>query len=398
MIRLNKTLLTRFIGKLQAKMFTNYILKKAWTVPMKKQEEYLNGLQKTKDDIDRMILKNKCQLHYVPFLRFGLNIISAIYLPFIIIYLYSKRFLKKKCKINTQYDIVFFDCVNFDEVVPENLLNAKMTRLINPPINNMYLNSSDLKVSLFLFIIRGISPYLYMRYILKRAAYRFIIDVYQPKIIAITNETSPTAVGLTAFCRENNIRHINFMHGEKIFTINEAFNHFDQFYVFDEFYKKNFLRLCCEETEFIIHQPKKFKLKLEDFDKNNISKSDFVYYLEEFTEEEIRGIKDLTDNLMIKGFSVKLRPHPRFNNPRLLKKYFDDYLLEDTSKISFEESLSSCNRIISTLSAILYQGTVLGIPIYYDDINYKDLFSKLQDKNIIIFSKEHHYISELFDI
>ena len=183
------------------------------------------------------------------------------------------------------------------------------------------------------------------------------------------------------------------MHGEKLFTMNETFNHFHRFYVFDKFYEDNFLFLRASMlTKFIVSPPPKFFIDIKQFELKDCI-VDFTYYLEDFNEIEIKRIRDTVLLLDKKGYSIRVRPHPRFNDEVLMKKYIPERFIEDTSKFSIEQSICSCKNIVSVRSAILYQAQRLGMTVVLDDVNYKDMLQNMRDKKFIVMFHEYNLLS-----
>jgi hypothetical protein len=381
------------IGIFQAKLFTQNILKKNRLESFASQQQLLNALKEPRDDYDRMILKNRCQIRNYSYYRFFLNIGSFIALPFFIIY----ALLRKKPVNERQVDLIYFNCINLNEVVPKELNDAFPHSTEIGKYNNFYLSFQDLKLLLWILLKKRPPFWLLFRFSVKISTYRYMIEEYHPKAIAVTNELSPTATAMTQYCNSLKIEHINFMHGEKIFTIDESYNHFDRFYVFDQYYIENFLHLkAYKETKFIIHTPVKFKV---DVVKNRISESyvDYTYYLSEFTEHEIKNIRNVLTKMENNGYKIRVRPHPRFTDYSLLKKYIKSSWLESHENMNVEQSISSCKAAISVCSAVLYQCYVNGIPVVIDDVNFFEEYERLRDKNYIILSKQYTLLSEIIN-
>lgn len=381
--------LSKKIAKFQANLFTKNILKKALTVPFQQQYAYISSLGEPKDDIERMIFKHKCQMYYSPWLNRILNIYSFFLIPVILSYLVFHKAPRNR----ENKDLVYLDCANLKEVIPSDLIKTYSSSIVVLSTGNYLLKHEDIYLILKLLSKYRIQSYLLFRLILKLAAYRYVMVKYCPKAIAITNEMSPTSAAMTYYCELHQIEHINFMHGEKLFTINEAFNHFHKFYVFDEFYKNNFILLRASDlTDFIVCPPPKFFIDIKQFQlKDKVV--DFTYYLEDFDEIEIKKISDTINLLDKKRYSVRVRPHPRFNDDTLLKKYIPNRFIEDTSKFSIEQSICSCKNIISVRSAILYQAQKLGMSVVLDDVNYRETLQNLEDKMFIVMNYEYNLLS-----
>lgn len=378
------------IAKFQANLFTKNILKKALIVPFHEQYAYILSLGKPKDDIERMILKHKCQMYYSPWLNRIMNISSFFLIPLLLLFL----LFRKAPKNRVNKELVYLDCANLKEVIPAELGEIYSNSIVVLSAGCYMLKCQDLFLIFKLLRKYKIQPYLLFRLIMKIATYRYILEKFCPKAIAITNEMSPTSAAMTYYCELHDIIHVNFMHGEKLFTMNEAFNHFHKFYVFDEFYKNNFILLQTSNlTSFVVYTPPKFLIHKKEFElKSKIV--DFTYYLEDFDEIEIKKIRDTICILDKKGYSVRVRPHPRFNDDNLMKRYIPEKFLEDTSSFSIEQSICSCRNIISVRSAILYQAQKLGMSVVLDDVNYKDMLQNLKDKMFIVMCYKYNLLSD----
>ncbi|MDR2085169.1 MAG: hypothetical protein LBP67_09275 [Bacteroidales bacterium] len=383
--------LINILGQYQAKLFTLNIIAKNRKDNFAVQKEFLDSLKEPKDDLERMILKNRIQLRHTSFIKVFFNIISYIILPFFLLYVSLRRKPKKIEKT----DILYLDCVNLNEVKPVALEEEFPDYKIISYNHNFLLLRSDLKI-IFKAIFKYKCPgWLLLRFTMKLSFYRYLIEKYHPKSIAITNELSPTSTGLTFFCEQNNVEHINFMHGEKFYSLEESFVHFHRFYVFDEHYKNNFLSLkASDNTLFIIHTPPNFIINTDRYRKED-NMTDFTYYLSGYSEEEFIGISNIIEKLQKSGYTIKIRPHPRFNNYKLMNKFIPEEIIEDPNTISIEESISSCRHGMSVYSSVLYKCVINNIPIVIDDINYKEEFESLKDKKYIIFSKPFQLLSDI---
>ena len=84
------------------------------------------------------------------------------------------------------------------------------------------------------------------------ANYSYIINKYQPFKIVTTYESSCASSILTLLCSKNNIEHIDFMHGEKLYSHLNTLAHFNKIYVWDEYYVKLYNRLLFNYDDYSV--------------------------------------------------------------------------------------------------------------------------------------------------
>ena len=213
---------------------------------------------------------------------------------------------------------------------------------------------------------------------IKIAKYRTAIYKYpNAKIIIVGSEYSYTSSILTEWCHNNGLKHINIMHGEKLFFIRDSFFYFDKCYVWDDFYKKLFMNLRAPYQQFIIDKPPGLKFT------NNVkvTKSyDYTYYLQGFeTPEDLKKILEFLLILAKGTLNVSIRPHPRYSDLSSLVKIFDNKInVEDNIKISIEESIMRTKNVISLYSTVLTQAFYNDINIIIDDVSNKTRYEKLE--------------------
>lgn len=205
-----------------------------------------------------------------------------------------------------------------------------------------------------------------------------MIHNYQPKAIIVHGEYSFTSSVLTSFCQCYHVIHINVMHGEKLFYIRDSYFRFHRCYVWDEFYKKQFLTLKAESSQFIIAIPPSLQINKE----SNLtadSFSNYKYYLTNYSEEEIKSIFQSMDFARKNGEKVVFRPHPRYSNIKLLKKVVSEECIEYPSKVNILDSIANCDHLVGSSSTVLLQGYYAGKNIILDDVTYHKQYRLLTE-------------------
>lgn len=60
---------------------------------------------------------------------------------------------------------------------------------------------------------------------------------------------------LTDYFHTRGVKNINVQHGEKLMFIRDSFFHFDECYVWGDYYVKMFVRMKAEPNQFIVSVP-----------------------------------------------------------------------------------------------------------------------------------------------
>jgi hypothetical protein len=339
---------------------------------------------------DRTYKQYLCQMNGLSgVFMIRLNIIFFLILPILLFYYFFKR-SPIRCEEITK-KIIGLDCSNSPNIYP--------IELIEEIYDIKSFSDSKLLWKDVMFIFKFIINYpfsfwLTSRLLLKIANYRGIIIKYNPKVIAITGENTATSSALTKFCNENNVEHYNLMSGEMFSTVNIAFCSFHKFYVFDNHYINSFSRYVDNKKQFVVSKPMYFKFN-SLVQNNTQNKVDFTYYLGAQNEQEIQNIYKSLIEIGKLGYSYRVRPHFRWTDIDLVKRYFSVSQIEDFNSITIQESISFTNCCISLYSSVLLQSHYLDKKIVIDDLSNPDYFIKLYKLDYIIFSKPHMLLSSI---
>jgi hypothetical protein len=184
------------------------------------------------------------------------------------------------------------------------------------------------------------------------------------------------------------------MSGEMFSSVNIAFCSFHKFYVFDKHYVQSFSRYVDIKEQFVVSKTLYFNFSIS-IQTNTQNKVDFTYYLGAQNEKEIQNIHKSLIEIEKLGFSYRVRPHFRWTDINLVKKYFIESQIEDFNNITIQESISSTKGCISLNSSVLLQSHYLDKKIVVDDLSRPDYFIKLYKLDYIIFSKPHMLLSSI---
>ncbi len=361
--------------------------------PLDKQKEYLNSLKEPKDDLERSYFQYKCQAYLDGnLLRVVLNIIFFPLSIFMLVKYGNKKYLKMTnaslCK----------KAVFINDEIPENVLPNSLYKEFDEILiynkDENYLSKNDLLFIKKIIFRYPLSWHFIFKIIIKISRYRALINKYNPSAIIVCNEYSFTSSVLTYFCNLNGIKHIDVMHGEKLFYIRDSFFKYDRCYIWDEYYLKLFSLLRVPLTQFFIEEPPSLIFK-NDIVKEKI---DYVFYLQAESNEELNVIFSILAEIKNKN-TVLVRMHPTYSNKneieKLSKKY--DIPIEDNFIVGIEESVLRTKNVISLYSSVLNQAYHSGKNIIIDDLSRPKDFKKLKERGYIMLSVNHRLLSEIVE-
>lgn len=361
-----------------------------FTYDIEKQKKYVEKLGEPRDDIERSYFQYKCQMKFNgKMITFLLNIVSF---PLAIFYLVRYRTTVKVKKSDKR------DCVFLRDGLPLNVLPNSLKKeypnIESNPEDGFLLTAKDKKFIKKIITRYGLSWHFILKCIIKIGKYSYAIEKYFPNAIVVCAEYSFTSSVLTLYCRERKIKHIDVMHGEKLYYMRDSFFRFDECYIWDEHYKRILTSLKAEKTQFVVEVPPSLKFNIELI-KTNIY--DYTYYLGAETETVLNRISEILNVLYKKGSKISVRPHPRYSNQVLVRKLFSFANVENVHEISIEQSLLQTKAAISLYSTVLNQALYNSIPIVIDDVSNVFNYEKLQKLGYICIGKEHMLLSELLE-
>ena len=364
--------------------------KDLFDVPTTEQRSFFESLGVAKDDIDRGYKQYLCQNFFVPKWKVSFfNIIAAFLMPFItVFYLIKGLFVRSGVPINA-----IIEKKGMDEVVPSDVWQK-----YNPD-NSYWQEGSSLCFSDLSFLLKLVKkatnhPYFVLKATMNVVMYSDMIRRHSPMVMIQFGEFSFSSSILTAYCHRNDIKHIDIMHGEKLFFIGDAFFHYDECYVWDEHYIKLFRELKAEPTQFIVALPESLHINITKHI-NKDAYADYKYYLAVASESEIKGVVDSMQFAKRNGKKVKFRPHPRYTDINLLRKYVNEEEIEDYKKVGILESISNLEYAVGSYTTVLSQAYFSGKKVILDDVSFKSEYDKLKGMKYILSSKNCPILSEM---
>ena len=368
--------------------------KTQFDIPVDKQLDYIFKMPEPKNDFERSFCQYKAQMLFVSRIkRLILNMGSLISLPWLILFsLFRGLFVKEKAQ---SIDVIVTPN-SHQGVIPDSVQREFNITQENVWVNKLSLSSNDIVLikNILRFLIK--SPYFCFKLLYKLSLYSNITRIYRPKVIIVFNEFSFTSSVLTNFCELNGVEHIDIMHGEKLLFIRDSFFRFSRTYVWEKFYVELFDRLRASKNQFIVEIPPFMKIDTEkNYEKEYFS--NYKYYLGEYTEKELKAIILSMTQLTSDGTTIKYRPHPRYSNLQLLKKYVSENQIEYPTKVGIMTSVASCNVAIGTYTTVLNQAVHSGKDILIDDVNFPYLYKKLYELDYILLKTNTNRLSEKYD-
>ena len=355
------------------------------------QSAYLRSFSQPIDDIERSFFQYRCQgelagLGY----RIRMNIVS--FFMFWVYYILIPR--SKALRKEQSAKAIFYGApVDFSNI-PQSLVDS-YSPIVQVDYRRKSLQSKDRKIVLDIIKRYPFSWYFSLKCLLKIALYRYQIDCFFPDIIITTSEYSFTSSVLTMLCEKNGIKHINVMHGEKLFYIRDSFFRFHKCYVWDEHYKNLFIDLRAESTQFVVEIPPIWK-QLNSGNTHNIEKTiDYTYYLQFHSERELIKIRDVLSRLQRAGYSVAMRPHPVYSKNSDIVSIFNGIIIEDNNAINIDDSILRTSHVISLYSTVLTQALANNVPVIIDDVTNHQKYIQLKRLRYICMNKTHSLLSDV---
>ncbi|MCL5072851.1 MAG: hypothetical protein M1308_18440 [Actinobacteria bacterium] len=358
-------------------------------------KNFLDTLKEPEDDFERSYNQYKCQKFMLPFYIGCLqNITSFFLLGFYAAYFCFHRKIAIKDTSGNDAAIFFSEGMETN-IIPRELCEKYSKIAICKYGIDMTLCKKDWQFIFSLYKRYPVSFYFLLKNIMKISMYSTQIRMYEPKAVIICSEYSFTSSVLTSYCEMYGIEHINVMHGEKLFYIINSFFRFHRFYVWDKHYINLFNKLRAETSQFVVAIPGSLTMDIDKNDGFPGIKYDLKYFLGYETESNLKAIAEVFDALSKAGYTLAVRPHPRYSDINKIKSIFKDYDIENLEKTSLKESLCNTKYIVSLYTTVLCQGFGIGKGIIVDDVTNPDKYNKLKQLDYIILSKPHLLLSDI---
>ena len=152
--------------------------------------------------------------------------------------------------------------------------------------------------------------------------------------------------------------------------------------------------LKAEPSQFRIAVPPSIKIDCEKY-KNEDRYADYKYYLAIYDEETLKKIVESMSFAEKQGKTVKYRPHPRYSNKELLRKYVKEEEIEWYSEVPILESISNLGCAVGSFTTVMVQAYFSGKKVLMDDVAKKEEYDKLQSLDYILSGDEFDKLSDM---
>jgi len=220
-------------------------------------------------------------------------------------------------------------------------------------------------------------PELLMRVIQRLSQYSYVIEKINCKtIVTMSAEGSPWASILTAYCRMNNVEHVQIMHGIRFFSSQMAFAEFDKYYIWGQLHLEEFKKMYVNASKFIIignpiHQQMFRDISsdesLRSYHKLLICFNYPIMTLDQMTLDIINVAKQFEKY----GWQIGFRPHPRRiqESSSFLEKIEDaimtKIIVDNPKKTSLLDSVINSDVIIASYTNALTDAWIAGKKCIY---------------------------------
>lgn len=355
-----------------------------------KQKKFIEKLGNPIDEIERSFFQYRCQMQFNgKGITLFLNLLS---LPLIIFYM-GKYGKKRQIEMIEKKDLVFFRDGKPENILPISL-KKEFQNIECDPIEGIVLTKRDKKFIRKIICRYPFSWQFILKCLIKIGRYSFVIEEYLPEAIVVCAEYSFTSSVLTAYCKNRKIKHIDIMHGEKMYYMRDSFFKFDKCYIWDEYYGKVLSFMKADDQQFVVEVPTSLRFD-EMLPKSKTY--DYTYYLGAESEDVLKKIAEVIEKLYVRGNKVSIRPHPRYSNLDMIEKIFSFANIEDTQKVTIEQSLLQTGEAISLYSTVLNQAIYNSIPVIIDNVSNPQNYNKLEALGYICIFKEHKLLSDVVE-
>jgi len=361
-----------------------------FSIPVDKEYAYMDSLGEPQNDVDRSYKQYLCQRFFMPmWKKLLLLVASFIIIPFCTILLLIKGLFIK----TSSYSETIIEDKGMDETIPDSI-KSNYSLDSSSWHSGLGLSKSDMNYILS-HLIGWYDPYFILKSIVKLASYSAMITRHRPRSIIVNGEYSFCSSLLTDYCHGRGVEHLNVMHGEKLRYIRDSFFHFDRCYVWDQHYVNMFIRQKAEPNQFVVSIPGSLKINCAAHNNPSVF-ANYKYYLALYTEDELKSIVASMAFSVREEKTVKYRPHPRYSDMFLLKKYVPEDLIEMPSEVSILESVANVDCAIGSYTTVLLQAHLSGKNVLLDDVTYKERYGQLVEYGYIL-SSDVENVNKLSD-
>lgn len=353
-----------------------------------KQKSFLDSFPEPENDIQRSYYQYRCQVYSCES-RFSylVKVIGST-----VLYLFKKRKSGQANLLPEEGNEVLYLSVNHKRDMLPCEITDKPYKYISYD-DSFFLKNEDW---VFMKKIEKYYPHSYYflyKILLKVGFYSYVINKYSPQTIIVHGETSFTSSLLTLYCENHGVKHVDVMHGEKVFLIRDSFFRFTDCYVWSSYHIDLFKQLRANLSNYIVSLPPSMTICKDNMIINDDIIYDYKFYLAYETKKSVEIIRNIVDKLENNGKTVILRPHPFFTDMNLLRKYFNESSIEDPKQINIEQSIVCTKNVVSVFSTVLRQAVNAGIRVVVDDLSNPKVYQGMKELKFWIYQENPAYLS-----
>lgn len=277
--------------------------------------------------------------------------------------------------------------------IKDDLIQRSLTErytIVNPKTTWIILDKRSFNFLRSLLHLFPHHPYFILKCMIKVSTYSYYCIKYNPDAIITTSEYSFTSSILTRYLEQLSVKHINIMHGEKIYNIRDSFFRFSECIVWDQYYVDLLCKLRAYPKQFHVELPPrhlgllKYKRKTDNSLNNKLLK---FYWASEVDGKELEYITKELIRLQDSGIRVVIRNHPVYGEhlEKIAKHYFRGFPIENPFEIDIYDSLAETDYVFGTYTTVLYEASLMGKVIVIND--FRDYIDQLNKIGLYVIKK-----------
>lgn len=372
--------------------FDNLSIEQDFSLLNKLMEDYHQFLHddSSYDYFYRSFLQYKCQMARAQRTKkIILDLIAVVLFPFYIATALICKLTISSNITNENKKPTAVLAVKIKDDLIQRSLTEKYT-IINPKKTWILLDKRGFNLLRNLSRVFPYHPYFVLKCMAKVSIYSYYCIKYNPDAIIAASEYSFASSILTYYLEQQKVKHINVMHGEKVYNIRDSFFRFSEFFVWDQYYVDLFCKLKAYPKQFQIELPPRHLELLEYKRKTDVSlNTKFLkfYWASEVDREELKYIAEELTRLQDSGIRVVIRNHPVYGEyfNKNVKDYFRGFPLENPLEKDIYESLAETDYVFGTYTTVLYEALLMGKVIVIND--FRDYIDHLDRMGFYVIRK-----------
>ncbi len=326
-----------------------------------------------------------------------LNIASFFLSVFFIVFYLIRGFFHKEREFRNVGAVILKSTTfnDVDDILPKEELKKYNTKryVVSKQYFQSFVKRKALNIYFKSVLKHPWSFYYHFVVLITLADYTRVIETYHPlAIFTFADEKHFGKPLATLLCEQYGVIHNCFMHGECFFQLEKGFLRFSTYFTWDLFYTNLFreMHCTCPICEYIPD-----RISSKSFPPLAEYPVYFTYYESSNNEESLKKLGPVLRQFLYEGKKCLYRPHPRFANMHIVRKYIPKECIQDPKEVSVNESIAQSEYLVSICSTVLFESLYAGKKLVVDDYCDVKQYDSLTKKGYIVFSKPHYLFSEL---